>query len=68
MTKVWRKSIDRYWRYHRNIQSRTHGQTDGPTDKWTEARTKACKTYSLQCLLCRRRRLRKSDKHLCKCQ
>jgi len=33
VTKVWRKSVNRYWRYRGNIElqreSRTHGRTDG---------------------------------------
>jgi len=33
MTKVWRKSVNRYWRYRGNIklprESRTHARTDG---------------------------------------
>jgi len=44
VTKVWRKSVNRYWRYRGNMklprESRTHGRT--------AARTDNPKTYSLR--------------------
>jgi len=37
VTKVWRKSVNRYWRYRGNIklprESRTHGRTHGQTTR-----------------------------------
>ena len=43
VTKVWQKSVNRYWRYRGNIkllrESRTDGQTDGRTDAWMDACT-----------------------------
>jgi len=48
VTKVWRKSVNRYWRYCGNIVS----------DAWTEGRTEQCKTHGLWRLLCRQRRLK----------
>jgi len=43
VTKVWRKSVNRYWRYRRNIklprESRTDGRTHGRTHGQRHART-----------------------------
>jgi len=56
VTKVWRKSVNRYWRYRGNMklprESRTDGRTDARTEARTDGRTAARtddpKTYSLR--------------------
>ena len=52
VTKVWQKSINRYWRYRGNIklprESRTDGRTDGCTHGQTAAWMDDPKTYSLR--------------------
>ena len=61
MTKVWRKSVNRYWRYRGNIklprESRTDGRTHGRTHARTAAGTDDPKTASAGAY--RRRRLKK---------
>jgi len=48
VTKVWRKSVNRYWRHRGNIklprESRTDARTHGRTAAWTDDP----KTYSLR--------------------
>ena len=60
VTKVWRKSVSRYWRYRGNIklpsESRTDGRTDGRTDSGTYGRTTRKHTASAGAY--RRRRLK----------
>ena len=46
VTKVWRKSVNRYWRYRGNIKLPRESRTDGRTDARTAARTDDPKTYS----------------------
>jgi len=60
VTKVWRKSVNRYWRYRGNIklprESRTHGRTDARTHgRTTRKHTASAGAY-------RRRRLKKQKK------
>ena len=47
VTKVWRKSVNRYWRYCGNIKLPRESQTDARTHARTAARTDDPKTYSL---------------------
>jgi len=39
VTKVWRKSVNRYWRYCGNIKLPRESRTDGRTDALTHGRT-----------------------------
>jgi len=39
VTKVWRKSVNRYWRYCGNIELPRESRTDGRTDGRTHGRT-----------------------------
>ena len=39
VTKVWRKSVNRYWRYRGNIKLPRESRTDGRTDGRTHGRT-----------------------------
>jgi len=48
VTKVWRKFVNRYWRYRGNIKLPRESRTDGRTDGRTAARTDDPKTYSLR--------------------
>ena len=48
VTKVWRKSVNRYWRYRGNMKLPRESRTDGCTDGQTVARTDDPKTYSLR--------------------
>jgi len=48
VTKVWRKSVNRYWRYRGNIKPSHESRTDGQTHGRTAARTDDPKTYSLR--------------------
>ena len=43
MTKVWRKSVNRYWRYRGNIKLPRESRTDGRTHRQRHGRTIARK-------------------------
>ena len=66
MTKVWRKSVDRYWRYRGNIKlqresrtdARRHGRTDARTDSGTDGRPE---NIIASAGAYRRRRLKNND-------
>jgi len=63
VTKVWRKSVNRYWRYRGNIklprESRTDGRTHGQMDGQRHGRT--TQKHIASAGVYRRRRLKNGE-------
>ena len=61
VTKVWRKSVNRYWRYRGNIKLTRESRTDGRTHARTDGQRHGRTTRNLMASAGDRRRRLKTD-------